>query len=373
MSRLSGRLDVLARALVHQALGTGRRQPPAKVSRILIAHRLLLGDTLMLTPLLAKLRSLYPQAEIVMTAAPAIVPLYAKRPFDVDVLSLDLRDRATMHRLFAQSGFDLAIVPGDNRHAWLARALDAKWIVAHAGDTPAWKNWPVDAALPYPDQAQAWGDLVAGLVDGPDPQPFRTEQWPAPDAADFDRPHGPYAVLHIGASTAQKRWPAERWRALAEVLARDGLTVVLSGGKGEEALTAAVNGSAPAMFDVAGRLSLPQLWHLLADARILVCPDTGIAHLGRIVGVPTVTLFGPGSALLCGAGRYWADAPYHPVFVADMPCRDQTRLFRREIPWVRRCGRGDAECAHPRCMEAIEVDAVLATCRTVLSNRVHGN
>ena len=57
-----------------------------------------------------------------------------------------------------------------------------------------------------------------------------------------------------------------------------------------------------------GALDLAQLWHLLAGAELLVAPDTGVAHLGRIVGAPTVTLFGPGSALLCGAGDFWRDA-----------------------------------------------------------------
>jgi hypothetical protein len=35
-------------------------------------------------------------------------------------------------------------------------------------------------------------------------------------------------------------------------------------------------------------------------------------------------------------------------------------LFKRELAWVRRCGRSLAECPHPRCMDAIEVDAVRA-------------
>ena len=109
-----------------------------------------------------------------------------------------------------------------------------------------------------------------------------------------------------------------------------------------------------------GRLDLAQMWHLLAGATVLVAPDTGIAHLGRVVGTPTIALFGPGSAVLCGAGDFWRDAPYRAVTVDPFPCRDQRILFRRDIAWVRRCGRSTAECAHPRCMDAIEVDAVAA-------------
>ena len=89
----------------------------------------------------------------------------------------------------------------------------------------------------------------------------------------------------------------------------------------------------------AGSLDLAQLWRLLAHARLLVAPDTGVAHLARVVGVPTVALFGPGSAVITGAGEFWRNAPYRAVTVDPFPCRDQSILFRREIEWVRRCAR----------------------------------
>ena len=74
-------------------------------------------------------------------------------------------------------------------------------------------------------------------------------------------------------------------------------------------------------------------------ARVLVSPDTGVAHLGRAVWIPTVTLFGPGSAQLAGPGSFWRDTPWRAVGRDPFPCRDQRVLFRREIDWVRRCHR----------------------------------
>ena len=102
---------------------------------------------------------------------------------------------------------------------------------------------------------------------------------------------------------------------------------------------------------------------MLAKSKLLVAPDTGIAHLARVVGVPTVAIFGPGSAVVTGAGDFWRDAPYRAVTVDPFPCRDQRILFRREIEWVRRCGRTLAECPEPRCMQAVSFDAVIAAVR----------
>ena len=106
-------------------------------------------------------------------------------------------------------------------------------------------------------------------------------------------------------------------------------------------------------------VSISRNYGIFSPARtLLVAPDTGVAHLGRIVGVPTVTLFGPGSAVLCGAGDFWCDAPYRAVTIEPFACRDQRVLFKREIPWVRRCGRSVAACPRHLCMPAIGVDAV---------------
>jgi ADP-heptose:LPS heptosyltransferase len=202
-------------------------------------------------------------------------------------------------------------------------------------------------------------------VDGPPPAPYAPGEWPAPDARPFDRPTGAYAVLHVGASSPLKQWPPAHWRALAAWLASRGLQPVWSGGPGEDAVVRQCDPDG-AYRSLAGQLELAQLWQLLAHAALLVAPDTGIAHLGRVVGVPTVALFGPGSALLCGAGAFWRDTPYRAVTVDPFPCRNQTVLFKRDVDWVRRCGRSVSQCPEHRCMPAIGPDMVESAIRVVM-------
>ncbi|MFO1311955.1 MAG: glycosyltransferase family 9 protein [Burkholderiales bacterium] len=343
-----------------------RRARPADPARILVLHHLLLGDTLMLTALLAKLRGRYPRAGIAMTVAPPYAPLYAGRPYGVTAHPLDPRDFGTFGRLRALPRFDLAILPADNRWSWLARALGIPWIVGIAGDRPGHKNWPVDELVPYSKTPTAFCDTACELVEGPAPAAYRTDAWPAPDAPDVPDFGCDYAVLHVGASSALKLWDPGKWRALAASLARRGLRIVWSAGPGESAILDAIE--APGER-IAGTLPLAAMWHVLAGARLLVCPDTGIAHLGRIVGVPTVTLYGPGSPVICGPGRFFADMPGRAVTVAPFACRDQTIQFFREVPWARRCerlyGEGPARCARARCMEAIDVGAVEEAARSL--------
>ena len=315
----------------------------------------------MLTPLLAKLRERYPEAEVTMAVPRACAPLYAKRPYGVHALGWNPRDPASVRTLLRERGFDLALIPGDNRHSWLAQAMGARWIVAFGGDRPAHKNWLIDELRSYPETPGAWFDMVAGLVEGKPPAAFKPADWTLPPATEFALPEAPYCVLHVGASSRLKLWEPERWRVLAAHLRARGQRIAWSAGRGEEAL---VEACAPVAADLvsAGRLDLAQLWHLLRGAELLVSPDTGVAHLARVAGTPAIALFGPGSALLAGAGEFWRDSRYRALTVAPFPCRDQHVLFKREIAWIQVCKRTTAECAEPRCMQAIAVATVTAAC-----------
>lgn len=356
-SRFPGRLRILPRALAQRFLRLQRRARPAAPRRILVAHHLLAGDVLMLTPLLAKLRERHPDADIALAVRRGVAPLYSGRPYGVRPLIYEPREPATLDAFFDEPGFDLAFVPGDNRYSWLAAAAGARWIVAFAGDRPAPKSWLVDEEKRYPDAPASWGDMVAGLAEGAPPRPYRTADWRAPACAAFNAPAGRYAVLHVEASTPLKHWEDAKWLSLASTLLENGIQPIWSAGPaGAEFIR---------RIDTAGRfpalghaLDLAQLWRLVAGAALLVCPDTSVMHLGRLTGTPTVALFGPSSADLFGPGDFWRDAPYRALTVADFPCRDQNRLFKREIAWIRRCQRSTAECPAPRCMHAIGVEDV---------------
>lgn len=372
MSRTASRLRT-AGLLVRQALSPSpaQRRMPDKPERVLVLHHLLLGDTLMLTPLLAKLHERWPAALIVLSCPKALLPLFGARPFGVQAVAFDPRDPHTISGLTRLGPFDLTCIPAENRYSPLARALGSRWIVALDGDVPAWKNWLVDERHPFPAQPANYADFVAALIDGPPPRPYEPSDWPLPEARPFPHPASPYAVLHLGASSPLKYWPSERWMALADWLARSGITPVWSAGAKEVSLVAEVDPSGH-FTSFAGQLDLLQLAHLLREAALLVCPDTGVAHLGRIVDTPTVTLFGPGSPQLYGAGNYWCNSPYRALAV-DIACRDQRVSFRRKAEWIRRCARshGDepGQCPTPRCMQGITLENVQQASLELLAER----
>ena len=363
MPRTANRVRALAGALARAlALPRTSMRPPAP-RKILVLHELLLGDTLMLAPLLAALRSHYPEATLFVTSNPAYASLFSGKPYGATVLPYSERRPDALHALARARNCDLAVLPGDNRHAIAARAIGAKWIVGFAGGRPAWRNRAVDELVEWPSKPTALADIFA-LLSGLEPSEidklhYGEGDWPAPAFEPFERPSSPYAVLHVGAGSPLRLWEAEKWRAVAEALAERKIDVAWSAARHETALVQAID-PLGAYRSFAGRLDLGQLWNLLAGARAAVTLDTGIAHMAKLTRTPVTTLFGPGSAQLFGRGHFWSRNKFAEVTVPQFSCRDQRTLFKREIGWVRRCNRTVPECPRARCMEAIAPAQVIA-------------
>jgi ADP-heptose:LPS heptosyltransferase len=101
-------------------------------------------------------------------------------------------------------------------------------------------------------------------------------------------------VVHPGAASPARRWPPPQFGAVARRLRSAG-QVVITGTADERDIVRAVVSEAglPATSDLCGALDLAQLAALVADARLVISGDTGVAHLATAFGTPSVILFGP--------------------------------------------------------------------------------
>jgi ADP-heptose:LPS heptosyltransferase len=109
-------------------------------------------------------------------------------------------------------------------------------------------------------------------------------------------------VIHPGAASAARRWPAERFAAVAAAEIEAGRSVVLTGSAGERRLALAVaeRAGVDERRVFAGRTDLSALAAVVAHAGRVVCGDTGVAHLTTAFGIPSVVLFGPTSPVTWG-------------------------------------------------------------------------
>ncbi|MFY9807880.1 MAG: glycosyltransferase family 9 protein, partial [Pseudonocardiaceae bacterium] len=102
------------------------------------------------------------------------------------------------------------------------------------------------------------------------------------------------------------------YAAVARRLAGRGRRVVVTGSPAEKSLAAQVAAGAGLPDDavLADSTTLSQLAALVAEAALLICGDTGIAHLATAYGTPSVVLFGPVSP------RHWGPPPDRQQHVA---------------------------------------------------------
>jgi ADP-heptose:LPS heptosyltransferase len=102
-------------------------------------------------------------------------------------------------------------------------------------------------------------------------------------------------VIHAGASVPARAWEPHRLAELVTALTAAGRRVVLTGGPAEAGLTAsiAVAGRPALVEDRAGRTDFAELTSLIASASVVVCGNTGPAHLASAVGTPVVSIYAP--------------------------------------------------------------------------------
>ena len=131
----------------------------------------------------------------------------------------------------------------------------------------------VPPLLPVDAEAEAWCDTVLA-------------------AAQDSALRQPVALINPGAGWGAKRWPVERYAAVAEGLLARGVRVVVNAGPGEEPLAEAI---AKATGGKSTSLS-PSIERLIAlTRRIAICiaGDTGPLHLACALGRPVVGIYGP--------------------------------------------------------------------------------
>lgn len=182
-------------------------------------------------------------------------------------------------------------------------------------------------------------------------------EWPHL-AGDDDDPalaafrHENYVCVHPGARLLSRRWPVERFAAVADRLAACGYAIVITGAADEAGLARALARhmrSRP--VDLCGKTSLGGLARLIGRARLVVCNDTGVSHVAAAVGTPSVVV-------CCGADpARWAplDAAKHRVLHEPLDCRP--------------CMHFQCPIGHP-CALGIAPQAVASEALRLLRSRV---
>lgn len=277
------------------------------IRRIFIRSTNWIGDAVMTTPALGRVRSAFPGAEITVAANPVVAELLAHHPHCDHLM---IYDKKTVHRgaggflrfvgEVRKGRFDLAIL--------FQNAIEAA-IIAFMARIPLRAGYTTDgrAAL-LTHRVYGWRkarrlhhteyylNMLAGLGIRGDNGGLRLELteaercWARARLAD-----GRWIAINPGATYGSaKRWFPERFAEVADTLADEfHARILIVGGPGEGDLGRAVQGRLQTRaLNLAGETSVRQLMALLSRCRLLVTNDSGPMHVAAAFGVPIVAVFG---------------------------------------------------------------------------------
>ncbi len=353
--------------------------PPCE--RVLVRGVNWLGDAVMTTPALLRLREAMPSAHITLLTHEKLGDLWTNHPAVDDLLTFTGGEGVwSVARKLRAGNFHIGLaLPNSHRAAlelWLAG------IPRRVGGARPWRNWLFTQCLQPPaglvePRKRSIGEIkhLAGVSTGEGPIPSPQDPPPHPV---HQLHHYLRLVSALGASLEPlpprlevsaeelaavkqrfsltsavpwfglnpraeygpaKRWPLERFLdAAADAQKRLHCRWLILGGAADVALATQLTDSLSGLFptapplNLAGKTRLRELCAVLKLCRLLLTNDTGPMHVAAAVGTPVVAIFGSTSPEMTGPGLPGDSS--HQLLSSDALC---SPCFRRVCPIDFRC------------------------------------
>jgi heptosyltransferase-2 len=347
---------------------------PKNIDRIVVRGANWVGDAVMTIPALRQLRRVFPKAHITLATRASAKGLFADAEF-VDALQVHkgtgLRSVVRQVRQWRQGNFDLAILFPNSLETALVASLAG--VPQRIGYATEGRQSLLTQPLNVPEWRATKHEVFYYLQIVAELEWLTTHQQSflntQPDGAlevsvgrkaaarDSLRRHGVIrdgrvlvALCPGSVNSRAKRWPAERYAALADRLIDElGAEVLLIGAAAEVDVSLDVSRQMRNSAGVlTGKTDLAELVAILGLVDLLVTNDTGPAHIAGALGRPTLVIFGPTNPL--------TTRPFSPF--AEIV---------REPPDCAPCMLRDCPIDH-RCMTAISPDDVFSRARKMLNS-----
>lgn len=344
--------------------------PTDSLQSICLLRLSAIGDTCNVVPTVHQIRQAFPDCTITWVIGAVEHRLLGLLP-DVEFITVDKsggkKALRRTHRELRSRSFDVLL----NMHASMranllsrhiqsprkigfdrARARDFQWLFCNESIAPAKRCHVVDGFLQFAQHL------------GVDTGPPKWNLPVPPEAAGFVERHISEPALVISPCSSDRRrnfrnWSIDNYVRLARhAQSRFGLQVILTGGATgrERDYGDAISAQCP-VTNLIGQTSLQELLALLARARVVVCPDSGPAHMANAMGTPVVGLFATSNRLRTG--------PYNSQSFAADRYPDALRTYMNssidQVRWGQRV-------RHPDAMNLITFDDVAGKLAAVLQS-----
>jgi heptosyltransferase-1 len=221
---------------------------------------------------------------------------WARSPFRTETL----REIGALRRGLRAEHYDLCIdLQGAVRSALAGRLAGAPRMVGEDSPREWAARWLFDERVPTQGVhmieqavevcAAAAAEPLSPVLP-PLPVNHEAELWADGVLRDVGR--RPVVLLSPGAGWGAKRWPAERYGAVASDLHQQGCLVLVNAGPEEQAIAAEVVRASGGVA-LAPEFTLERLIALTRRVCLVIAGDTGPLHLACALGKPVVGIYGP--------------------------------------------------------------------------------
>ncbi|RIJ05147.1 glycosyltransferase family 9 protein [Achromobacter sp. K91] len=159
-----------------------------------------------------------------------------------------------------------------------------------------------------------------------------------------------WICAHAGATAPSRRYPAALMMQALVGLRGDGRRMLLLGGHEDPALAPALMNARPllpGLIDLSDQLTLGELGAVLEGAALMVCNNSGPAHIAAALGVPVVDL-------------YALTNPQHT------PWQTSSRVLNQDVP-CKYCYRSVCPLGHQACLAGVKPERVTEAARELLA------
>ncbi|MDR3436976.1 glycosyltransferase family 9 protein [Telmatospirillum sp.] len=276
--------------------------------RILVIKLSALGDFVQAMGPFAAIRAHHPAARITLLTTKPFAALAGQSPY-FDEVWTDSRPRPwevagliRLRKMLRSVKFDMVydLQTSDRSSSYFHIMGDPPWSgIANSCSHP---HANPDRDLMHTIERQAEQLVMAGIPSTP-PADL---SWATADVARFNLPER-YALIVPGGAPHRpfKRWPADRFAAVANHLALQGVVPLVLGTRDDDDQIKVVTTDCPTARSLSGQTSFTDVIVLARRAVGAVGNDTGPMHLIAAAGCPAVVLFSADSdpALCAPRGR----------------------------------------------------------------------
>lgn len=345
----------------------------SSIRKILVIKLRAIGDVVMSTIVIENLRRTFPQAQLSFLTEAPCKDVVLGNPNLHHVLVLDRKAKAQIGALarlqadwkFLQAvrhqQFDLVFdFFGNPRSALITWLSGAPWRVGYDYRIRQWAyNVVVPSRANELHEAEWHLDALRHLGIATESRHLMVtvDTVHRGFAKSFWRNAGltsrPVVALNFSGGWPAKRWPIDRFAALATTLIEKyNVNILIIWGPGEQAEALRLAETCRHTVTLIPKTNLKELAAILEKVQLLISTDSGPMHIAAAMGVPCVAIFGPTNYRL--QGPYGAG---HEIVVKQgLDCLGCNRL----------------DCDHTSCMQLLTVEDVMAAVERTLSRlRIH--